>query len=330
MPHRLVFTGKQQVQCEEFSLDQPAAGQVLVRSICSLMSTGTENTVFNRNFAPGTHWDDWVKYPFYPGYSVVGEVIAVGAEVVGFAVGDRVAHRGGHASHHLCEAVKCLRLPMGIDPRQAAWHALAKIAFVGSRAAAYQMGDSVLVIGAGPIGQMSLRWAKAAGAGPIAVADPMARRLDLARSGGANLVYSAALDGLGEVLQRDLGGRLPRIVVDTTGHPAVFAQALTLVRDRGRVVLLGDAGVPDQQHLTKDLITRGLTIVGAHDCHDDDGWNNITVARLFADLMASGRFLMDGLNTHVFDPRRCVEAYAEVNARRGETMGVLFDWAAAA
>ena len=54
-----------------------------VRINLSLMSTGTENIVFNRLFDPGTHWDEWVKYPFYPGYTAVGTVESTGADVTG-------------------------------------------------------------------------------------------------------------------------------------------------------------------------------------------------------------------------------------------------------
>lgn len=330
MPHRLVFTGKQQVACESFSLPELKAGQVLTRTICSLMSTGTENIVFNRLFAPGTHWDNWAKYPFYPGYSSVAEVVEVGPEVTSLTVGDRLALRGKHASHQIVDAADAAVVPAGLDPQQIAWHALAKIAFIGARAAQYRLGDTVLIIGAGPIGQMSLRWAVANGAAQVAVVDPMAGRLTLATRGGASAVFSCPLTELAEPLKAALGGELPRVVVDTTGANPVFAQALGLARARGRVVLLGDTGTPGEQHLTGDLLLKGLSVVGAHDCHNDDGWNSTTVARFFCQLVCSGRFNLDGLVSHVFDPRRCAEVYAEVNAKRGETMGVVFDWRACA
>lgn len=326
MSNRLVFTGKQQVSCETFAVPLPTAGQVLTRSLCSLMSIGTENIVFNRLFEAGSHWDNWVKYPFYPGYSTVAEVVSVGEGVTAYKPGDHVAHRGAHASHHVHDAGVLVPLPKALDPRLAAWFALAKIAFVGARNADYSLGDTVLIIGAGPIGQMSLRWAVAAGAARIAVVDPVTKRLEMARRGGASDTFSCQLSELAEPLKAAFGGELPRVVIDTTGHAPVFAQALGLARPRGRVVVLGDAGAPTQQHLTSALITQGLTVVGAHDCHNDDGWNDITVGKLFCRLVESGRFNLDGLNTHTFDPADPAAAYAEVNARRGETMGVIFDW----
>ena len=77
------------------------------------MSTGTENIVFNRLFEPGTHWDRWVKYPFYPGYTSVGIVETLGEGVNSLKTGDRVAFRQGHRSHAIVdEARAAIRFPM--------------------------------------------------------------------------------------------------------------------------------------------------------------------------------------------------------------------------
>lgn len=62
---RLSFPEKQKVQIEVFELPPLQEREVLVKTALSLMSTGTENIVFNRLFEPGTHWDNWVKYPFF-------------------------------------------------------------------------------------------------------------------------------------------------------------------------------------------------------------------------------------------------------------------------
>ena len=167
MAKRFVFTGKQAFTCEEFAPASPAAGQVAVRNEYTLMSTGTENIVFNRMFDQGSHWDNWVKYPFYPGYSAVGTVTSVGENVKGIKPGDRVVHRGSHASECICRSGEISRVPAGIDSKDAVWFALAKITFMGAKAAGYFLGNTVLIIGAGPIGQMSIRWARAAKAAKI-------------------------------------------------------------------------------------------------------------------------------------------------------------------
>ena len=326
MATRLVFTGKQQVQFETFETNVPGPGQVAVRTLVSLMSTGTENIVFNRLFAPGTHWDNWVKYPFYPGYSVVGEATAVGEGVTKMAVGDRVVLRKGHASDHVVDEADCVVAPKTLAPEAAAWFALAKIAAMGARGAAVKLGETVLVIGAGPIGQMALRWSLAAGAGRVIVADMVPLRLELAKRGGATVTVAEPIETAAEKITAANGGALPDVVIDTTGNSNVFTSALRLVRTQGRMVLLGDTGSPDEQHLIPDVICRSLSIVGAHDGTEDAHWNKEIICALFFAFAGDGRFRMDGLNTHVFKPEQCAEAYATANTRRGETKGILFDW----
>lgn len=323
---RLVFLGKQQVAHESFDPGAPAAAEVRIQTRLSLMSTGTENIVFNRLFDSGTHWDNWVKYPFYPGYAAVGVVEAVGPGVETLRVGDRVAFRVGHCSHAVVKAAACFPIPASVPFDQAVWFSLAKIGFHGARAAGYHLGDSVLIIGAGPIGQMSLRWAAGAGVGNIIVVDTASHRIPLAKAGGATATVTASIGQAREAILQAGAGKLPRVVVDTTGNAEVFAAALSLVRDRGTVVVLGDTGQPTKQTLSSDFIVRGLTLVGAHDMHNTAEWTDATITQLFFSLVASGRFPLAGLNSHVFKPEQCDEAYATANRNRATTMGIVFDW----
>ena len=211
---------------------------------------------------------------------------------------------------------------------EAVWFALAKIAFHGAAAASYRLGDRVLVIGAGPIGQMSLRWARAAGALKVLVADPVKEREAIALTGGAAAyISSPAGEAREQILQAD-DGCLPNVVIDSTGHPAVFVAALDLASAGGRVILLGDTGRPARQTLTGDVMIKGLSIVGAHDCHHIPDWDPRAITELFFSLVRDGRFSLTGLNTHTFAPDQCVEAYTCANRDRSKTMGILFDWKA--
>ncbi|MEI8248461.1 MAG: zinc-binding dehydrogenase [Lentisphaerota bacterium] len=326
MEKRIVFTGKGELKIEEFSLAAQSDNQVTVRTICSLISTGTELIVLNRMFDPGTHWDNWIKYPFYPGYAAMGEIIAAGKNVSGLKPGDKVVHRGGHASAAVIDEAQCFPVPDSIKPETACWFALAKIAAMSIPAAHYGIGSSVAVIGAGPVGQMASRWALSAGAEPVILIDTVPMRLEMARRGGAvNTICATAGDAIDEIKKIN-NGNLPDVVIDSTGHAAVFANALKIVRSHGRLVLLGDTGSPGQQHLSPDVIMRGLTIAGAHDIHENDNWNSRKIISLFFQFCQSGRFNVDGLISHRFSPADCVKAYATAGERRAETMGLLFDW----
>ena len=326
MEQRLQFPRPGSVEIEEFSAEPPQPGRVAIRTHYSLMSTGTELTVFNGAFEAGSHWENYARFPFRPGYSAVGEVVARGDGVLDLNVGDRVAFRAPHASYHVRTPAKCTSVQNGLDLAEAVWFALAKIAYVGARAARHGLGDSVVVIGAGPIGQMSIRWASAAGARAIVAVARSAGRLELARRGGATAVAQADVTTAAEAVTGRLGGEQPDIVIDATGNADVLPAALNLVRDHGRVVVLGDTGTPSKQHLTSDLVLRGIEIVGAHDSHSPAGHAENVINELFFDLVSRGRIDLAGLNTHTLPPTECVAAYQLARERRSDTMGIVFDW----
>ncbi|MDR1280949.1 MAG: zinc-binding dehydrogenase [Opitutaceae bacterium] len=326
---RLVFPRGSEVIAEPFSPAEPAADEVLVRIERSLLSTGTETIAYARKFDPGTHWDNWVRYPFYPGYASVGTVLRAGSGVGALKPGDRVASRTSHASHIVRKADDCFRVPEGVATDEAVWFALAKITGHGARAARITLGDTVAVIGAGPIGQMTCRWALASGAERVICVDMAETRLQMAAAAaGVIPVLAPASEALAAV-EKITGGARPRIVIESTGNAAVLKSAFGLVATEGTVVLLGDTGSPGSQTLTGDVITRGLTLVGVHDGRNSPAWNNPLAAACFFEFVRGGRFPLAGLNTHHFAPAQCKDAYELAINDRTRTMGILFDWPAA-
>lgn len=322
---RFVFTAQNTVALETFTLPPLAPDEVLVETRVSLLSTGTETIAFARNFAPGTHWDHWVRYPFYPGYASVGTVLTVGAGVSALKVGDQVASRSSHRSHEVLKADQCFPVPSDVQPEDAAWFPLAKIAGHGVRAAKIRLGDAVVVIGAGPIGQMALRWARVCGADKVIVIDLAESRLRQAAAAGALTVMASADAAIDAVLAL-LNGVRPRIVIDSTGNASVLKTALSLVAWHGTVVLLGDTGTPGGQTLTSDVLTRGITLVGVHDGHNTPEWDNPASAAHYFSFLRDGRFSTAGLITHHFKPEACHEAYTLASTDRLKTMGVVFEW----
>jgi 2-desacetyl-2-hydroxyethyl bacteriochlorophyllide A dehydrogenase len=322
----MIFERKQHVALIHQDLPEMQPDQIRAHAVCSLISTGTEGICFNRMFNEDSHWASWVKYPFRPGYSWIGVVNAVGEDVKHLSVGDRVAARRDHASEHILNESEVVKVPKEVDSDHAAWFALAKIAAMGARVAEYHLGDNAMIIGAGPIGQMSLRWARAAGCRNVIVVDPISKRLGAALDGGATYVIDKPVEGIESLVKEMLDGKLPDIVMDTTGHPAVFSEALKLTKDFGKMILLGDAGHPEKQCLTSDLLRKGLHIIGAHDVHNTPHWNTQTISDLFFSFIKQGRFNMQNLNWHVFKPSECAQAYQIISEHRADTMGILFDW----
>jgi 2-desacetyl-2-hydroxyethyl bacteriochlorophyllide A dehydrogenase len=290
------------------------------------MSTGTENIVLNRLFEPGTGWDNWVKYPFYPGYAAVGVVKELGKNIKALKKGDRVACRCGHASEHVVPEDKCFIIPDAISDEDASWFAFAKIAAMGARVAKFKLGDTVVIVGAGPIGQMIVRWAAAAGVGRLICVDPFSMRLKLALKGGADFVIGKGITDAIPEISRLTDGEMADTVIDTTGHHAVFAECFKAAKKYGRIVILGDTGTPSKQCLSHEVMGKGITIIAAHDCHETPDWDSKKIINLLFNLALKGRFNLGGLVTHRFKPEKYKEAYGIANTRRNETIGILFNW----
>ena len=326
MEKRIVFTGKHEVAVEDFTPASPANEEVAVKIICSLISSGTEMIVFNRQFSKDTHWDSWVKYPFYPGYAAVGIVTEAGKDVSRVKVGDRVALRCGHASATTVNQSECYVVPKNVASQDALWFALAKIASMALRVCDPLLGKAATIIGAGPVGQMAARWVLAAGAAPVTIIDMESKRLDFAKKGGSLHAIKKPVGDAIDELKSSNNNELPDVVIDSTGHPQVFSDALTAVKTFGQLILLGDAGRPEEQHLTPDLLMRGLRVVGAHDGHEDKNWNSEKIIPLFFNLCSSGRINVSDLVTHRFTCDQCEEAYNMLNTNRADSMGVVFEW----
>ena len=123
----------------------PADG-VAVRTRVSLISSGTETICYRGESDPGTHWHQWVQYPFHPGYSNVGVVEQTGEAVSGFAPGERVFTNSHH--HQVAIAVGVpVKIPDAVGDDSAAWSKLATIAQTGVRRAQLAMGATVVIIG---------------------------------------------------------------------------------------------------------------------------------------------------------------------------------------
>ena len=329
----MIFPEKGKVELVARAVAPLKASEILVRTTRTLISTGTEGIVLTGNFAPGTHWHDWVKFPFQNvGYLHAGRVVDVGADVEKWKIGDRVATRSPHAGLVVVEAERALAIAPGVSDEDAAWMGLGKITQVGVRAAQHVLGDTVVVIGLGLLGQLVVQYARLSGASEVIAIDTAPRRLEMAASHGATHTLRVPAGEAREAVFDLTGGRGADVVYDITGHPAVFATALPLARRFGTVVLLGDAGNPQLQTLTGDVVTRGLKIVGAHDGHPPDSaqpgvrWSSMEMQSLFLKYVARGQIRVSDLITHRFSPEQAPEAYALLQRERETAMGVIFEW----
>ena len=328
----IVFPAKDSVAVQRHPVPDVQSGEILVRLRRSLISTGTECICLQRNFAPGTHWDEWVKYPFRPGYSAVGEVLETAAGVTSVVSGDRVAMTAKHGQYAISDAGRAIKIPEGVTDQAAAWFYLACIAQNAVRRAEHRLGDDVVVIGAGILGQLVVQFVRLLGANKVIVIDPAPARLALTASHGATHTLPISSADVEETIASLTHGKLADVVYDITGNAAVLPTALPLARRFGKVLLLGDTGTPSNQRLTGDIIRRGVTLVGAHSSNppptatDYAHWTHKHMTELFFTYVERGQMQVEDLITHHYDPREAPDAYSMLTQDRSQAIGVQFDW----
>ncbi|MEM6769401.1 MAG: bi-domain-containing oxidoreductase [Bacteroidota bacterium] len=194
--------------------------------------------------------------PLPLGYCNAGEVIAVGAGVAGFKVGDRVVSNGGHAEVVSVPENLVAKIPDGVSYEEAAFTVIGAIALQGIRLINPTFGETVVVTGLGLIGLMAAQLLKANGCRVIGL-DFDQRKVDLAAGWGITAVNVGAADAVETVLQHTGGvGADAVLITASTKSNEVISQAARMCRPRGRIVLVGVIGLDIQR---SDFYNKELT-----------------------------------------------------------------------
>ena len=323
----IVFTGPQQVDLTEIEVSEPGPSEFTIQTLVTLMSMGTELICYRGESDPGSHWHGWVKYPFYPGYSCVGRVIKVGEQVTNFHEGDRVFCTVSHRQYANISGAP-VKVPDGLSDEEASWCKLATITQTGVRLAEHVMGDTAVVIGLGPLGQLTTQYLRVMGLEVLAI-DPIQPRLDIALEHGATAAFCGSAADAKDFVLEYTDGRLADVVYDVTGHYVVFPMALKLARRFGKVILQGDSPHPSKQHLTHDVLTRQLRVMGSHNENlppQYAHWTARRQAELFLQYVQRKQMRVSDLITHRFAPSEAAEVYARLERDRGGSVGGIFDW----
>ncbi|MGH3424838.1 MAG: zinc-dependent alcohol dehydrogenase, partial [Nocardioidaceae bacterium] len=212
-----------------------APGGVLVRSLFSLISTGTELQKVGeaklslvgkararpdqvrkvvdsvtRQGAVSTYKKVMTRLDSYTplGYSLAGVVVEVGRGAEEFEVGQVVAAAGNdyalHAEYNWVPSNLCVPVPDGVPPEQAAFSTVGAIAMHGVRRAEVQLGDSACVVGLGLVGQLVVRLLIAAGVRVVGL-DVVEDRCRMAEKAGAEVCAAPTDEGI-EQVERALAG----------------------------------------------------------------------------------------------------------------------------
>lgn len=158
-------------------------------------------------------------------------------------VGPMAAPHGGFAPAIAIEAARLYLLEDDIEPATAAILEPATIAVHAVRRTPMRLGDSVVILGGGPIGLLVLQCARVSGAGTVILVEPQPARRNLGHRLGADRVIDPGAEDVVEAVEAWLGQPGADVVYECAGIPATINQAVTLAR-RGGVVSL--VGVADQ------------------------------------------------------------------------------------
>jgi len=266
---------------------------------------------------------DKLDQPLPLGYCNAGVVTAAGAEVDGIQVGDRVVSNGKHAEYVTVGENLCVRIPDNVPDEDATFAIPAAIGLQGVRLAAPTLGETFVVIGLGLIGLLTVQILIANGCQVIGI-DRDPSRAALAATFGAATVPAGA-DVVADVIARTRGiGADGVLVCASTNSDEPVAQAAKMSRPRGRIVLVGVAGLALSR---ADFYEKELSFQvscsygpGRYDPrYEEKGFDypighvrwtenrNIAAA---LQLMADGRLTPQALITHRFTLDDAERAYA--------------------
>jgi threonine dehydrogenase-like Zn-dependent dehydrogenase len=328
----IVFPGPMQVEVVEREVPSPGPGEVLCRARKSLISRGTETFCLRGEYDPGTYWEEFIRYPMSPGYSMVAAVEDVGDGVDTLKPGDRVASLDTHRELFASPVRSLYPVPDHISDEIATFASLARTTQLAVRRAELVFGESVAVIGLGILGQLVIQYLRIGGARRIIGIDTSARRCELAIQSGATHAFVLPADKARDEIARVTDGEMLDVVFEVTGHPAVLAPASTLLRRLGRIVLLGDSPTPSQQHLGPRIVGDSLSILGVHGylipehATTRDPWTAAAMTALFFDLVRQGRMDLSHLIDRNVSPLDAPAVYAGLLDGKDEAIGILFDW----
>ncbi len=321
-------------------IPEPGHNDLLIK-IRKTAICGTDIHIYN--------WDDWsrktIPVPMIVGHEYVGEVVAIGQEVRGFSIGDRVSGEGhitcGHCRNcragrtHLCRntigvgvnrqgcfaeylvipAFNAFRIPDNIsdelaaifDPFGNAVHTALSFDLVG---------EDVLISGAGPIGIMAAAVCKHVGARNVVITDINDYRLELARTMGVTRAVNVAHEDLRAVM-RELGMTEGFDVgLEMSGAPPAFRTLLEVMNHGGRIALLGIP--PGEMAIDwNQVIFKGLFIKGIYGREMFETWYKM------AALIQSGLDLTPVI-THRYANDDFQQGFDEM--RSGRTGKVVLSW----
>jgi L-iditol 2-dehydrogenase len=291
---------------------------------------------------------------FIFGHEYAGDVVAVGGSVDEFQVGDRVVveahmgcrrcencirgfytaclnygnrrrgHRangfttnGGLAEYAVNHVNTLYKIPGHVSYDEAVVVMTAGSPLYGLQiSGGYFAGETVAVLGPGPIGLMALQLVKALGAVRVVLTGTRASRLALGKELGADLTVNAREQDPVAAVRQATDGKGADTVIDCAGGDETFDQAIKMTKPGGRIILVAFYHGPVTADLA-DAVRRNLTI------YTERGEGGTSVGQALR-LLAAGRIQAKPLVSHTFPLSRVHEGFDVLEKRTGDPMKVIF------
>ncbi len=347
-------------------------GGILVRVRRSLISLGTERAiialankgpigkamdrpdlarkVLNKAKQEG-YWNTYqvvknlISSPIPLGYSCAGEVIEAGKEATGFRVGDRVACAGlnyaNHAEVNYIPRNLAVKIPEGLSYDEACFVTLGAIALQGVRLAEIELGERVVVMGLGLVGQIAAQLARCAGATVLATdLDPY--KVELAARLGAHRTVGDPKNLISAVAEFTGGqGADAVLICAATKSDEPVRQAAEISRLKGRVIIIGDVGMhlerrPYYEKELKMVVSRSYgpgRYDPAYEVHSIDyplpyvRWTEGRNMLSFLELVARNDVKIGSLITHRFPIDEAESAYQLITGEKQEpTIAIVLEY----
>lgn len=319
-----VLHGVNDLRIDELPIPDPKPWEVLIRTK-SVGICGSDIHYWKH----GKIGNFIIKSPLILGHETSGFVESVGSDVTNLAPGDRIAIEPGipckrcfaciSGRYNLCPDVHflatppvhgsltsyfthsadfCYRLPDQVSWDEGLLLEPLSVGIHACRRGGMQPGSKVLVMGAGPIGLVTMLAAKALGATSVVSTDINESRLNVATSLGADLVVDANHDDLAQVILDSFGP--VDLSIDCTGAESAVSAAILATQAGGRVVLVG-LGQDRMSLPIVDAATREVDLVGI--------FRYVNTYPTALNLLISGKLDVSTLATHHFPIEEIVPAF---------------------
>jgi L-iditol 2-dehydrogenase len=342
-----VLQAPNQLRLTDVATPEAGAGELILR-VRAATVCGTDLRILTGRKTKG------VRFPSVIGHEFAGEVVQAGAGVTQFKTGDRVCmdpvipcracaycksgrenvcvnrqamgyeFDGAFAEYIRIPAIalqsgNVFRMPNGMSFEAAALAEPLACCVNGQRNAGVQLGDSVVILGAGPIGLMHAALARAAGARQVIVSEPNAARRQAAAERGVDHVCDPTSTKLEEFVKARSDGLGADVVILAIGVPQLANEALTLVRRGGRVNLFAGFSAGDTSTIDVNLIHYGeLIVTGASALSRRD-------YELALNMLATGQIDAGTLITHRYAVADSLAAFDEAGSGRALKVAIRND-----